>query len=229
MRTLWSILLVTVISVPALAQECPPYSEPEINIIKIYDPPRYDNSLNINSIHEMAKGISYKSSSPNELPVGLTLSTQKLDTSFEISAQTSPNGAVCAQITALEIRYGFADTIVYTARDLADSSCGTQEVMDHEQKHVAVDIITIEENLPKLRVIAAGIVNRLGVIKASSVEEANNYFNNAINQQMNELSSGFSVTHDQMQAKVDTPEEYKRLSAACDGDVAGLVSQALKK
>jgi len=231
MRILW-LLSIALATIPAQAQasntECPPYSEPRINITRIYDQPRYDTSLDVNAIYNMARNIQYKSRASNELPVGLTSSLQQLNTSFEISAQTLPNGAVCAQITTLEMRYGFAETTVYIANELEEGSCGFQEVLAHEHKHVATDIDVMEQTLPQLNILASGILNHLGAIKVSSVEEANNYYSNALNRQMDELSASFSATHDAQQSQVDTPEEYKRISTSCNNEISRIASQTLK-
>lgn len=231
MRILWLLpVALAALPLPARATayyECPAYSPPAINVVPVYDEPSFDTSMGIRSIYEMAQGANYKSSSSREFPVGLTASTQQLNTSFEVSTQTMPNGIVCAQITSLEVTYGFTDTVVYIAHEFERGSCGYQEVLEHELRHVSVDQAIMDEYLPQLQTMVEGIVDNLGPTKVRSVEEANNYYETSLNRQMNQLNASLAATHGQKQAQVDTPEEYRRISKVCDGEIAHLVGEVM--
>jgi hypothetical protein len=219
-------LLVFSTTVTARAQNygCQPYQEPFISVTPAVSPERYDNSLGLEQIQAMAGRPDTTYAGMREFPVGLTAANLRLNSSFEVMTRIMPGDPmVCAQISRLEMRPGLEDTTVYLARELPQPSCGFDAVLEHESRHVATDRWLLAAYVPQLHDLLAGELRRLGVVRASSAAVAEALLRAALNEYLGALGASIAVERERRQKQIDSPGEYQRLTATCNGELARLI------
>jgi len=227
------LLLLALVCLPSSvwamqANGCDDYQEPAINVQQLVAQPRYNDTLDLPAIRKLAsEGGQAISSSRHETPVGLTASSLKLDSRFEINVKhTAHDVMVCAQISSFSLSFGFDDTTVYLARELPYGSCSYHTVLDHEMKHVQTDQYLVRYYATQFPQLLRDAVREVGVIRASSSEAADNQIRAIISKYMSGLGTSLSDVRRKYQAKIDTPEEYERLSKSCNYALSDLIKQS---
>jgi hypothetical protein len=214
-----SLFLAAAPAMALQANGCPDFAPPVVNVNQLSVAPRLNDTFDLAGLRQLATENKKEfSSTRHETPVGLTSASLKLDSHFEISVRTTQGDPlVCAQISALNLDFGFDDTTVYLARELPNGSCSYQTVLDHERRHIAVDQGIVAEAAPQMAALLGQAIAQIGVIRASSGATAEKQINALINQYLHDLGTSLSVIRQKRQEIIDAPEEYERLSGACDG------------
>jgi hypothetical protein len=210
---------------PEVAYACPAYMKTAIKLTPLYGEPSYDHSLDIQSISLVSHDSQFKDMAANEIPMGFTETVQSLETSYKIVSQDQPDGSVCAQISDFELRFGFPKATVFVAKELAENSCGYNEILSHEMKHVRVNREIVKTYLPRLGSYMPNFMEGIGVISAGSTATADQRFHDLISQYMKRLLANMTTVYNDQQKVIDTPEEYQRLSAVCDGSMAKMLGR----
>ena len=223
-RFVLAFFLVAFGLAPQVALACPAYVPAEIKITRLFNEPIIDHTLDLQGISVVASNSHSRAISTNEVPMGLTESIQRTETSFQITGQPQPDGSICAQVSMLELRYGFPQTMVYIARDLPQGSCSYNEVLGHEQKHVAANQWLLDTYLPVFNSLMPQLAAQIGIARVSSMEEANSQFHETIDLYMKHLSANMTTVYNNRQHDIDTPSEYQHLSNVCNGAMARMVS-----
>jgi hypothetical protein len=213
---------------------CPPYVSPEIAANILWQSPKYDDTLDIQGIGLISAQNTYQESAKDEFPMGFTEAVQKLTTSFAVKTSTLPNGKMCAQIDSLKINFGYPDVTVYVARDILTrgggrDGCAYREMKDHELQHVAADKKIAETYAPYFKRLGVELAQGIGVIPVDSQSDAETQIRRMIDAYMARLNINMTTVHNNTQLKIDTPEEYRRLSSVCDGAMAKLLPARFKK
>ncbi len=224
MRRLFLVLLPVFFSYPALAAEangCPDFSPPVLSVIPLAATPQVNLTLNLAAMKAMASmNKENYASTEHKTPVGLTAASLLLDSSYDILVrQESGSPMVCAQIGSFKLRVGFEDTVIYVAREIPYGSCGYKEVFEHEMSHAATDRLFLEKIAPELPDLLAGEIRRIGVFRVGSAETAKKQIEKAMESFMRGLSARLSALRKEAQAKIDTPQEYRRVSESCGGEL----------
>lgn len=208
------------------ANGCPDFQPPSISVKQLVATPSVNDTLDLASIRQLAiDGGQRIAGSTHEIPVGVTAANLKLESQFEIHFEIPPNDRmVCAYISALELRIGFDDTVIYMAREVPFDSCGYKTVFDHEMDHVRTDRALIEAYAPHLPETLHRAVQEIGVIRASSTKAAEKEITNIVDRYFADLGVALSTVRQNQQMKIDTPEEYERLGKSCDGELGRLIS-----
>lgn len=208
------------------ANGCPPFEEARVTIIPLAAEPRFDHNPSLAEILAMADGDSKKySSARHETPVGLTAASLKLDSRYKITTQgRSDEAMVCGQISDFVLRFGFEDTTVFLARELPRSSCGYRAVLAHELEHVAIDKEFVRSYQTPLSTILGDAIRRVGVVRAGSSEAVESRVREIMSDYIEDLSKNLAEVRERQQSALDTPEEYRRLSRVCDGQLGRLIA-----
>ena len=210
----------------AQANGCPDFQPPSISVKQLVAAPTVNDTFDLASIRQLAIDGGQKiAGSTHEIPVGVTAANLKLESQFEIHFEMPPNDPmVCAHISALELRIGFDDTVIYMAREVPFDSCGYKTVFNHELEHVRTDRALIEAYAPHLPETLHKAVREIGVIRASSTKAAEKEITNIVDRYFADLGVALSEVRQNQQMKIDTPEEYERLGKSCDGELGKLIS-----
>jgi hypothetical protein len=207
---------------------CAPFERATITIRTVPSSPKIDSTRSLLAIRAMAhnEDPGKFSSASHETPVGLTAASLRFDSSYQITSRVSPRtGRVCAQISSFDLTFGFDNTIVYLARELPYGSCSYQTVMKHEYQHVQIDQNIVQFFGNRFHGLIDQAIKDIGVVDAASATEAEDHIRSTIKAYMKDLSYNLASMRTQEQGKIDTPEEYKRLSKSCNGKLSELIKQ----
>jgi len=206
------------------AYQCPPFEEPQITITPLMPSPRTNDNVSLAQIWQLSDRTITTYAGLREVPVGLTAASMRLSSALDVTSRSMPGEQmVCTQITHLDLQFGFEDTVVYLARELSRPSCAYDVVQEHESKHLAVDRQILEAYVQQLPPLLADMLRQTGVIRASSPAAAEAQLHAMMNTYLQELGASIASVRERQQRQIDTPEEYKRLSASCDGEIARMV------
>ena len=123
----------------------------------------------------------------------------------------------------ITVTYGFNPLVVYVAKEFPKGSCAYDEVLKHEMRHVAANrahLAAIEEPIHQAlsKRFATGKLWR-GAVGASAQQLQRERDALWLPFIRREIDRGAAA-----QAEIDSPEEYKRVSQACGGEIKRLTS-----
>ena len=153
--------------------------------------------------------------------VVLGLSTVRFGFISEIGAvfTLGPNATVCGRVSLLKASFGYQERTVLVARELPHGSCIHGEVLAHEMRHVAADDAMLNEFMPVIRQRLEALVGRIGPVVSRSQNHAMTVMRGQIDRELEALNREFTRERDRRQMQIDTLEEYRRVSTACEGEV----------
>lgn len=122
----------------------------------------------------------------------------------------------------ITLTVGFKQMTVYVGKEFPVNSCAYKEILEHEMRHVK----TYREHLTKIEKVLQEDINRrfatggvwrgaAGASFALVSKELDERWLPYVNREIQKVELA--------QRLIDTPEEYARLSNACDGEVKKLV------
>ncbi|HYG88567.1 MAG TPA: hypothetical protein VD978_20170 [Azospirillum sp.] len=218
-------LAAVALSRPAAAQGigCPKFDRPELRIDTQLVPLKRNFAKTLPQLQAMPGRSAGPRGAESGQVLGLAHAT--FGERWQIGAhyQPQPGGAVCAALSRLTVSFGFQERVVYVARELPQGSCIQREVLTHEMKHVAVDEALLKEFMPTFKRRLEAVVARQGAVRARSHDHAMALLRQPVDAAVKGLMQEFARERERRQAKVDTIEEYRRVSKSCNGDLAKYV------
>ncbi|NCC03878.1 MAG: hypothetical protein EOM37_07515 [Proteobacteria bacterium] len=217
--------------VAATPNGCTSFIRPQVVVRKIAQMPKIDASKSLAEIRAIAATNNPNLAvSTRETPVGLTAATMKIETSFQVTSKSSTIlQAICGQITKVEMTFGFDDTTIYMPREISSGSCAYNQVLEHENKHVTVDRMIVESYAPYVQNELNRIVQAIGVVRGQNPYDVESMLRQTLNKKVEEIGQYLTAQRSEAQDRVDTPQEYERLSKSCGGDISGIVAQERKQ
>lgn len=137
-----------------------------------------------------------------------------------LSTQTLPNRTVCASVERLQVTFGFESRRVFVARELPAGTCIYNEVQSHEMKHIRADEELLHQFLPRVGERLRTELRRVSPVRAASGQEAMGFIRSRLDQTLRTLLDEFSRERDRVQSHIDTVDEYRRVSASCNGELS---------
>ncbi|HBM90279.1 MAG TPA: hypothetical protein DD400_00125 [Rhodospirillaceae bacterium] len=208
---------------------CPPFEEAKVVVRPLLNTPKIDTSQRLTALRAMAssKDQARFSSTSHETPVGLTAANLKFDSSYQIVTKISPRDhKVCTQIGSFNLTFGFEDTTVYIAHELPYGSCSYKTVLEHEFQHVQTDRNLVRLYAQKFPALLKKAIREIGVLRVSSAPLAESMIRDTVSRYMHDLSKNLSTVREKQQLKIDTKEEYARLSKSCNGRLSKIIARA---
>lgn len=135
------------------------------------------------------------------------------------------NGQTCGHVSSANIVVGFRDTTIHIANEIPAYSCGFMEVLAHERRHIMVAQEVLNETLPVIQNRVAEYLKLNGVFQGVSADYAKATINEKVNGLINSVLTEMAKENRRRQQMVDTEEEYKRLTLACDTQLGQLASK----
>ena len=124
----------------------------------------------------------------------------------------------------IEVTLSYAPVVIYIGREFKPGTCSYDEILAHEMRHLK----TYLEHLPKVEtVVRKALSNRFdnkplyarsGQARAALQREIETGWLPYINRELMKVETA--------QARIDTPQEYARLSRVCKGEVQSLIGPA---
>lgn len=152
---------------------------------------------------------------PAWTPVGLTLTELKYRIRLKVEALPISSGTYCARATAVEADLGYDKLRVYIARKFRPGSCAYRSINAHEMTHVAVFQKALEQFYPRLKHRLQRAAEALDPIRTSNPDSAAAYLRKRLNASVEPLFLEMNRELDRNNARLDTPERYRREQALC--------------
>lgn len=211
----------------ALPSECrnpPPIT---ITIEPVFEDVHYDFNRSIQEIKSKGTGTE-NPVQKDHWPVGLAEGKLTLYSNSSIQmARRSDTQFTCGYITAVTIKMGFFENVIYVARELPVNSCPHQTVLEHEERHKTVDRELLQEYTGKAEAYFGELARRVGVISGSSIDQVQAQLKNRMDEGLQHFTRVMSDDRVRRQGKVDTGDEYARVSASCDGELVQMVNRSM--
>lgn len=127
----------------------------------------------------------------------------------------------------VEIKLNYSPVLIYVGNEFTPGSCAYQTILEHEQRHLKAYM----DNLTRVEKVVRDALNRRfegkplyapsGTAQSALQHEINSVWMRFIN---DEFDKGKVE-----QAKIDTPQEYARLGASCNGEIREIVNRRQRR
>ena len=212
-------LTATLYNPVLLEQKCPAATVPTIEFVLNKQPIQLDFRRGINQLGsvEIDSPTVYK---PDESHVGgLTATDMSVSNSVEYEFLESQwNKSVCLRINKIALTLDMSQT-VFVATDFPQGTCAHNAILEHEQKHVAVDDTVVAE----FQAVYASELNRyvqnigfIGPVQSSIAEQTKQKLLKEVTAITDGVTQKMFAEWRERQKAVDTKQEYERVSALCE-------------
>ena len=177
---------------------------------------RIDNSLSYRTLTEM-KRPRVKSG----YVLGLTHTESHVTVKVDGSMLDDPAGGLECVLPRIAVSLYYQPIVVYIGREFVPGSCAYGEILAHEQRHLASYLDSLPVALDRVRAKLADryrgrpLYARAGQARALLQREIDLEWLPFIRDEMARV--------ERMQAAIDSPQEYARLSKVCQGEVQSLI------
>ncbi|MBO6520450.1 MAG: hypothetical protein JJ900_09125 [Rhodospirillales bacterium] len=148
-------------------------------------------------------------------PVGLTLTELKYSMRLKVEAQPVSDGGYCARVTAVEADLGYDNLRIFIARKFRPGSCAYRSINAHEMTHVAVFKQALDRFYPRLQHRLQRAAETLDPVRTSNPDRAAAYLRKRLSASVEPLFLEMNRELDRNNARLDTPERYRREQALC--------------
>ena len=207
-----TLALGLVLAVPARAEvSCAP-SSAEVAMDVDIPEPAVDNSLPQPTLQNLA-GKRYHG--------GRTLGLYRMTLTIDWTARlmrSEADGKVCLSIDHVTLHVAMPSRRIYIVRERRPGTCPYESVLAHERKHQAVDDDVLGQGLPRLRASIERTIAALPATRPRPTTEAAEVEQRLTAPVAEAVQRGWaelSAARAARQAEIDTPQEYRRVRAAC--------------
>ncbi len=224
LRYLFLLLALGALPLPALAQEgCDSYPDIAVQVTPVFEDPKYDFSTDISGIRSLLDDTQHSiQESHDRLPLGVTHYEPMMEFRLPLTVTTFPDGLSCARVQSAGVTMGYKNVTVYIAKEVPEGSCGFDQIMAHEQKHIAVNRQVLQEYMPMIEGRMKDYLRLNGVFREENPDYAVSVLREKLQEILNGLGKQMTEDNRNRQRQVDSPEEYRRLTAACNGQLANV-------
>ena len=194
-----------------------------VHVTPRFDTPAYDFSKNIGTIMSIAADTRHT------IHEGLTLGLTRYEPVITVQAPmvgiTTSRGNGCTYVKEANVTVGYQDVRVYIASEIPQGTCGFNEVMGHEQKHINVNMRILQEYMPRIANEINAYLRVYGVRHENDVNQASAEIKQKLHDIINTVLAEMTQENQRLQQGVDTPAEYARVSASCNGQLRTVVGR----
>jgi hypothetical protein len=207
----------------ARADECGEYQPTAVTVVPEFGEITYDHTQGMMAIRELGKNRRGGSgSNPRQWEVGLAAGRISLRVSSVISKLTTDEYA-CGQLGEFRVELGFINNVIYIASELPENTCGYATVLEHEQRHKEIDYALFEEYVEKAKDYFTRMTQDIGMVRQPTGASLEAQINAAIRGASGQFSDELEAERQRRQDELDSPEEYERVTKACNGEIAEIV------
>ncbi|HUH85081.1 MAG TPA: hypothetical protein VLX85_10755 [Stellaceae bacterium] len=208
-RSIIGLMALLLLALPAQAAlSCPP-SPAVIEIERAIEPPRIDNTLRLPALQRLA--------GHPRAGRALGLYKARLAAHWTIAYRHADEGGqACRWIEKVVVKLSMPFRMIYIVRERRPGTCAYETVLGHEREHQAIDDAVVEEYRPRLRSAAMDAIRSLpaAVLRASGPGAAEQLAA-PISAALERTLDALKREREARQKAVDSPEEYRRVNAAC--------------
>jgi hypothetical protein len=153
--------------------------------------------------------------------LGLTRTTSHVAIQVDGTLLVSPDGRAECVLPRIAVTLYYQPIVVYVGREFAPESCAYRQILAHEMRHLKSYL----DYLPKVEERArARLGGRLaGKPLYARAGEARKLLQREIDSNWMPYISSEMSRVENMQADIDSPQEYAHVSKVCQGEVQSLI------
>lgn len=197
--------------------ECAQLPKPAVSIKHLEDNLRFNTEYSYRALTNLG-GEKVR---PGHQVLGLTRASAIAQFSLSMPSYQDVTARYECASPQITLSFGFKEMTVYVGREFPQGSCAHKEILEHEMRHVKAyqeHLASIEkgiqEDISRRFVTGDFWRGQAGAHYARISQELDERWLPYVNREMKKVNLA--------QALIDTPEEYARLSAACNGEVKQL-------
>ena len=194
----------------AAAATCESLPAPSVQVKRQNAPVTLDTSYDHKSITTLG---SRELHSRNRV-LGLTRGTSRIGFQIDIRSVIDPTRQWECASPKISVTYGFDPMTIYVAKEFPKGSCAFNEIHQHELRHVQ----TYHNHLASIeRDIAETLAKRFEIGKPfrGAVGQTRQMLEKELNERWIPYLRSEIERVESLQALIDTPEEYERVSRSC--------------
>lgn len=194
---------------------------PMVNVVPSTQDVRYDFSKGLRDLGAMRGRSGDVKASADQATGGLRYDKPelKMQVSWHVRIDNRDK-VVCLFYDRVDISIAL-QPVIYVAREFKAPACRAA-VLEHEEKHVKIDRLVMNKYAHRMGVAVQAVVNKAGVRGPYPVarrKEIEAQMMQAVEQVVKGEEQKLFAEMDRLQAEVDTPSEYKRISRICEDDM----------
>jgi len=222
LKTVPFLLALLILSTPAFAEQgCDSYPDIPVNITPVFDEPIYDFTADISDIQGLLGDMRHSiQENHDRLPLGVTHYQPIMEFHMPVTVTTFPDGLSCARVERADVLVGYKNVTVYIANEIPEGSCGFDQIMGHEQKHIRVNRQILQEYMPIIEGRLKDYLRIHGVFREENSDYAVSLLREKLQEILNGLGQQMTEDNRRRQHLIDSTEEYVRLTASCNRQLA---------
>ena len=147
--------------------------------------------------------------------VGLALAERQFSMQVKVHAKRIGGNRYCGQLSRVDARLGYDKLKVYIARKYRPGSCHYRSILNHENRHISVFTTTLVKFAPRIDRRLKRVATNLGPVVARSADQTAKVLQQKLQRELKPLFHEMDREIHFRNAKLDTPQNYKKEQAAC--------------
>ncbi|HJO69444.1 MAG TPA: hypothetical protein QF804_07150 [Rhodospirillales bacterium] len=148
-------------------------------------------------------------------PAGLTLADLELGLRIQVRARPLSGERFCTELAQVEVTLGYRTIDVYVARRYRRGACEYEQILDHENRHVAIFRDVLAEYGPRVRHALERESGAQAPLIATSPGTGAERFKDRLRNEMAPLFREITQALDRGHATLDTAENYRAEQRLC--------------
>jgi hypothetical protein len=219
-------VLLCLFPTPSFAQSdddtCDPYPDVPVAVTPVMEDSTYDYATSIRGLKAL------ESSTPHfyeRLLLGVTTFKPVIEVVNYPKTITPANGYPCIKITNVEIKIGYRDVVTHVASEIPQGSCGFNEVVAHEQKHVAVNQQVFQEYVPLIQQKMKEYLKINGIKEQVDYGYTMKVLHDNMKTIVGQIVQEIEKQEQIRQQQVDTDGEFLQMARVCNGQLREIALQ----
>lgn len=220
-------------NIPAQAQrpfgnKCQDFGKTNFSLDTQYDKVSLDKTKTIDEITKITK-LSQRGSANGQFNVLLGAAVSKIMIGYKAQVAYRDFGSqVCAKPENVEFTLQYVDNKIYISKEAARKRCTYNEVLAHEKRHVKVDQSQYRRSKAQISRYLRKLERQVKAENYSSTAAANAAIQAQLQKIAQTIQQNLVQENAALQAKIDTPQEYARLSSKCNGAFSEIARKNLQ-
>jgi len=213
-------------SFPAAAQDvaemCDMFADVPVTITPTIEEASFDYSTSIGGLKAL------EASTPHfyeRLLLGVTTYKPEISINSAPESITLSDGSHCIKIASIEIKLTYKDVVVHVANEIPQGSCGFNEVVAHEQKHVNTNQQVVLDYIPVMQDKLHDYLKAAGRVHDPDYGHAMTVIHDKTKSYVQELLRSLAQEDQTRQQQIDSNDEFQQMARSCNGQLGQIAAQ----